>query len=111
MVNIDLALVICAEGNDRDRAAAALLSCHLNPLCCSNLREARTLLDQEHFRVVVYSDLLCDTDYRSVVKEVRKTDKDAHVIVLSHAAEDEPFVPAPEDEAFDYLSCPQDLPC
>jgi DNA-binding NtrC family response regulator len=110
MINIDLALIICAEGNDRDRAAAAVLSCNLNPICCSNLREARTLLDQEHFCVVLCTDLL-SIDYRSVVKEVRKTDKDAHVIVLCHATECESWVPAPEDDAFDYVSCPPDLPC
>jgi DNA-binding NtrC family response regulator len=111
MINIDLALVICAEGNDRDRAAAALLRCNLNPICCSNLREARTLLNQEHFCVVLCADLLSDGDYRAVLKEVRKTDKDAHLVVLSEAAECESYVPAPEDDAFDYLSCPPDLPC
>jgi DNA-binding NtrC family response regulator len=111
MVEIDLALVICAEGNNRDKAVAALLSCNLNPICCSNLQEACTLLGQEPFGVVLCDARLPDGDYRAVLREVRKADKHARVIVLSQAAEWEFNLPAPEDEAFDYASRESDLPC
>ncbi len=46
MTRIDLALVICNQGEDREKAVAALLKCGLSPNCCSNLQEARTLLCQ-----------------------------------------------------------------
>jgi DNA-binding NtrC family response regulator len=108
MLIIDLALVICKQGEDREKAVAALLCCNLNPICCSNLQEARTLLGQEPFRVVLCTDVLSDGDYRAVLREVRKTDKDAPVIVLSHAAEWESYLIALGAGAFDYISCPPD---
>jgi DNA-binding NtrC family response regulator len=108
MVTIDLALVICQQGEDREKAVAALLRCGLNPICCSDLREARALLGQEPFRVVLCTDFLSDGDYRAVLREVRKADKDAPVIVLSHSAEWESYLIALGDGAFDYISCPPD---
>jgi len=68
MLTIELALVICKQGEDREKAVAALVSCGLNPICCSNLREARTLLAQEPFRMVLCNDALTDGDYRAVLR-------------------------------------------
>lgn len=109
MPNIDLALVICNQRDDREKAVAAILKCGLNPICCSNLQEARTLLCQEPFRVVLCTDIVTDGDYRAVLREVRKTDKDAPVIVLSRAAEWDSYLIALGAGAFDYIACPPDL--
>jgi|SRR5579872_3990009 len=108
MVVIELALVICKEGEDREKAVAALVSCGLNPICCSNLQEARTLLSQAPFRVVLCTDVLTDGDYRAVLREVKNTGKDAPVIVLSHVAEWETYLIALGVGAFDYICCPPD---
>ena len=53
MPSVDLALVICDQGEDQEKVVAALRKCCLGPICCSNLQEARTLLLEEAFRVVL----------------------------------------------------------
>jgi DNA-binding NtrC family response regulator len=108
MLTIELALVICKQGEDRDKAVAALVSCGLNPICCSNLQEARTLLAQEPFRMVLCNDALTDGDYRAVLREVRKTDGEVPVIVLAHDPEWESYLMALGLGAFDYICCPPD---
>lgn len=108
MPNIDLALVICNPGEDREKVVGALLRCGLGPICCSNLQEARTLLCQEAFRVVLCSDILSDGDFRAVLREVKKSTVQAPVIVLSRAAAWDSYLKALGAGAFDYIVCPPD---
>jgi len=106
MLSIDLALVICKQGEDREKIVAALLKCGLGPICCSNLQEARTLLLEEAFRVVLCSDILSDGDFRAVLREVKKSTVHVPVIVLSRAAEWDSYLKALGAGAFDYIVCP-----
>jgi DNA-binding NtrC family response regulator len=108
MPNIDLALVVCSPGEDREKVVGALLRCGLGPICCSNLEEARTLLRQEAFRVVLCSDFLSDGDFRAVLREVKKSTVHAPVIVFSYIAEWDPYLKALGAGAFDYIVCPPD---
>jgi DNA-binding NtrC family response regulator len=108
MSGIDLALVICNQEEDREKIVAALLKCGLGPICCSNLQEARTLLFQEEFRVVLCGDLLSDGDFRAVLREVRKSPVHAPVIILSHTADWDAYLKALGAGAFDYIVCPPD---
>ena len=108
MTNIELALIICKQEEDREKAVAAVLKCGLNPISCSNFQQARRLLCQEPFRVGLCTDILPDGDFRVVLKEVRKSDAHAPVIVLSRAAEWESYLVALGAGAFDYIACPPD---
>ena len=63
MPNIKLALFIFNQGEDRQRIAASALKCGLRPMCCSNLNDARTLLPQEEFGLVLCKDILTDCDF------------------------------------------------
>jgi DNA-binding NtrC family response regulator len=106
MARIDLALVICKQGEDRDKIVAALLKCGLSPICCVSLGEARTLLSQEEFRVVLCSDILPDGDYRMVLREAKKSPIHTPVIVLSRSAEWDSYLNALGVGAFDFIVCP-----
>jgi DNA-binding NtrC family response regulator len=106
MPNIELALVICKRDEDREKVVGLLLKCGLNPICCSNLQEARTLLPQEFFRVVLCEDFLSDGDFRAVLREVKNTNAHTPVIVLSHSADWDSYLKALGAGAFDYIVCP-----
>jgi DNA-binding NtrC family response regulator len=106
MPSHDFALVICDPGEDRENIVAALLKCGLGPICRSNLQEARTLLFQGTFRVVLCSDILSDGDFRAVLREVKKSTVHAPVIVLSHAADWDSYLKALGAGAFDFIVCP-----
>jgi DNA-binding NtrC family response regulator len=108
MGNIDLALVICNPGDDREKVVAALRKCGLRPICCSSLEEAHTLLCQRAFRVVLCRDNLCDGDFRAVLKEVRKSNARPPVIVLSRTADWDSYLKALGAGAFDEIVCPPD---
>jgi len=106
MPNIELALVICKRDEDRGKVVESLLKCGLNPICCSNLQEARTLLPQEFFRVVLCEDFLNDGDFRAVLREVKNKSAHTPVIVLSHSAGWDSYLKALGAGAFDYIVCP-----
>jgi DNA-binding NtrC family response regulator len=108
MPNIDLALVICDQEEDRQKVVGSLLKCGLSPICCSNVQEARTLLFQEAFRVVLCSDILSDGDFQAILREGKKSLDHAPVIVLSHVDEWDSYLKALAIGAFDSIVCPPD---
>ena len=105
MANTDHALIICDEGEDRQKVVAAALKCGLSPICCCNMEEARTLLFQKDFRVVLCSDTVPDGDYSAVLK-VRRPGTNIPVIILSYLADWDAYLKALGVGAFDYIVLP-----
>jgi DNA-binding NtrC family response regulator len=108
-VDIKLALLICREGQNRERVALAARRCGLNPICCSNLDEASGLLVQVDFNVVLCEDILPDGDFYMALRMVREAGAAAPLIVLSQTAEWEAYLKALGAGAFDYILCPASL--
>ena len=106
MPNIELALIICGQGEDRQKIVASVLKRGLAPICCSNLEEARTLLPQDLFRVVFCKDILADGDFRAVLRVVKNTSPRTPVIVLSRIADWDSYLKALGAGAFDYIVWP-----
>ena len=106
MPNIDLALIICNPGEDRERISASVLKCGLAPICCLNLEEAGMLLPQDEFRIALCKDILGDGDFRAVLREAKKSNPEMPVIVLSHTADWDSYLKALGVGAFDYIVCP-----
>lgn len=106
MPSIDLALIICSEGEDRAKIVASALRCGLSPICCSNLNEARTLLPQEPFRVVLCKEFLADGDFRTVLREVKTLTPHAAVIVIGSSPDWDTYLKALGAGAFEYIVCP-----
>ncbi len=106
MPNIDLALIICNQGPDREKIVAAALKCGLSPICCSNLEEARTLLPQEEFRMLLCTEALQDGDFRAVLREVQKSNSYTPVIVFGRSYDWDSYLKALGAGAYDYIVCP-----
>jgi two-component system, NtrC family, response regulator PilR len=106
MPNVDLGLVICNEGEDREKVVIALLKCGLSPICCSNLREARTLLPQNRFRLVVCKENLTDGDFHAVLREVKKSGLQTPIIVLGNSTDWDSYLKALAAGAFEYIVSP-----
>jgi len=109
MPNIELALIICNLGPDREKVVAAALKCGLSPICCSNLEEARTLLPQESFKMVLCGEALRDGDFRAVLREVQKSNSYTPVIVFGHSYDWDSYLKALGAGAYDYIVCPPNL--
>jgi DNA-binding NtrC family response regulator len=106
MPNIDLALIVCNDGEDRQKVVASALKCGLSPICCSNLEEARILLPQEAFRVVFCQDNLADGDFRAVLREVKRSNPYTPVVVLSRNFDWDSYLKALGAGVFDCIACP-----
>lgn len=104
MLNDEPVLIICAEGESRQRVIATIHKCGLGPVSCSTLDDARSLLARQPFSIVFCSDTLPDGDFRAVIRTARSIP----VIVLSRLAEWEPYLVAINAGAFDYVACPPD---
>jgi len=104
--NIQLALIICAQGAVREKLVSSALKCGLSPICCSNLVEARTLLPQDNFTVVMCSEGLRDGDFRAVVREVRKSNAHTPVVVFGQSHDWDSYLKALGAGAYDYIVCP-----
>jgi DNA-binding NtrC family response regulator len=106
MPNIELALIICNQGEDRQRIVASAIHCGLSPICCSKLEEARTILPQEEFRLVLCKDILADGDFQAALREVKKSMAHTPVIVLSHSADWDSYLKALGAGALNFIVCP-----
>jgi len=106
MVNINLALIIANQGSEREKIAASVLKCGLSPICCTNIEEARTLLPQDEFRMVLCSEALRDGDFRSVLREAHKSNPYLPVIVFGPSYDWDSYLKALGAGAYDYIVCP-----
>lgn len=104
MIEIGPTLLICPEEESRYAVAGSLRKCGVHPLSCSTYIEARRLMQQHNFSVVLCSDRLADGGYQSVIAAA----KPIPVVVLSSLAEWEPYLAALRAGAFDYIACPPD---
>ncbi len=104
MIEAGPTLLICPEEESRSGVAGSLRKCGVHPLSCCTYIEARRLLQQHNFSVVLCSDRLADADYRSVIAAAKPTP----VVVLSRLAEWGPYLAALRAGAFDYIACPPD---
>lgn len=106
MPNIDLALVICNPGADRENIVASTFKCGLSPICCSNLDEARFLLPQAEYRVLLCSEALRDGDFRAVIRELHQLNLHVPVIVFGRSYDWDSYLKALAVGASDYVVCP-----
>ena len=108
MLDVLPILVVCAEEEHRERVVETIRMCGLRPASCSSLSEALSLLERQYFSVVFCEDTLPDGDFRTVLRETRKSATDVPLIVLSRLADWDAYLSAFGAGAFDYIACPPD---
>jgi DNA-binding NtrC family response regulator len=97
-------LILCPEGENRNKIVASVRRCGLDALLSSNYREARDLLALHNLAAAFCSDTLEDAAYPQIIEAA----KPVPVIVLSRFAEWGPCLAALAAGAFDYIPCPPD---
>lgn len=106
MPNIDLALVICDQETDRDNIIESAVKCGLNPICCSNLEEARFVLPQVEYRMIFCSETLSDGDFRAVIRESQQSHTHTPVLVFGRSYDWNCYLKTLAEGAYDYIVCP-----
>jgi hypothetical protein len=97
-------LIVAPPNESADVIFAGVLRCGGFLLQRSCYREARSLLQDHDFTLVLCSDTLPDAKYQDVIAAARPVP----VIVLSRVAEWDPYLVALHAGAFDYIACPPD---
>ena len=104
MPSPQLVLVVSPPSDATDTILASVFLCGGFPLRCSQYHEARALLRDDDFSLVLCSDSLLDGTYNDLIAAARSTP----VVILSRFAEWEPYLAALGAGAFDYVACPPD---
>jgi DNA-binding NtrC family response regulator len=74
-------LVVGATEN-RDAVTSAMSHWSIDPVCCSGVREARTLLPDARPSLIFCDEMLADGTYRDLLHELGKSAK-THLVVIS----------------------------
>lgn len=98
-------LIVCGDAECSDRMVAAVRRRGLEAICCSSVADARTLLSQRRFSLVLSSDILPDGEMRAVIRLAGRMP----VIVFSQQTEWDVYLDALDQGAFDCINCPSHL--
>ena len=97
-------LIVSAEEN-RDLVQSALSNWAIEPVFCSNLREARCVLPDETFSLIFCEDKLSDGTYMDVLRTTGKPLK-TRLVVISEASDDQKYNEARKMGAFELIASP-----
>ena len=106
MVNIPPVLIVRSEAAQSEKISEIVRSLGLDPVVCTSLMDARTMVERQIFHIVLCDDELPDCNLRTSVSVLAASTGGVPVIVLSHLADWDAFVRALGAGAFDYIVCP-----
>ena len=104
MLSGDSVLIVSGPNNASDTIFDSVLGCGATAVRCRNYAEARKLLSDRNFSLILCSDNLPDGTYGDLIAVAQPIP----VVVLSRFAEWEPYLAALRAGAFDYIACPPD---
>jgi len=99
-------LIICSDSAHGNKAAEIVRDMSLPSVLCDSLTDARSLIEQQAFQLVLCDDELPDCNLRSGLKVLLSATGGVPVIVLSHLADWDAYMKALSAGAFDYIACP-----
>ena len=97
-------LLVSSDPANRQLLKSLLEECHLSPVCCSTVRDARTRLARRHVPVVFCEAQLTDGSFRDLLGAADTTI--SKVVVTSRSGDTHEYVEAMSLGAFDYMSSP-----
>jgi DNA-binding NtrC family response regulator len=106
MVNALPVLIICSDSAHGNQAAEIVSDMSLPSVLCDSLTDARSLIEQQTFQLVLCDDELPDCNLRTALKVLSSVTGGVPVIVLSHLADWDAYMKALSAGAFDYIACP-----
>jgi two-component system response regulator PilR (NtrC family) len=101
-------LIVCSDSKQGDKTAELACNIGLKSVTCSSLTDARTLVEEHTFQLILCADDLPDCNLGTSLKVLSSATGGVPVVVLSHLAEWEAYVKALSAGAFDYIACPPD---
>jgi DNA-binding NtrC family response regulator len=99
-------LIICSHSAHGNLAAEIVRDMSLTSVICNSLTDARTVIEQQAFQLVLCDDELPDCNLRTSLKVLSSATGGVPVIVLSHLADWDAYMKALSAGAFDYIACP-----
>lgn len=99
-------LVIAPESQDRDKLEKILAVNGVHVFSCATLLEAQSFLSGQLANAVFAQDALPDGDFRAVLADVARFQKDVPVVALTRNIDWDSYLRSMADGAFDCLAFP-----
>jgi DNA-binding NtrC family response regulator len=106
MLSATPVLIICSDSALGNKAAEIVRDMSLPSIICDSLTDARSLIEQQAFQLILCDDELPDCNLRTSLKVLSSATGGIPVIVLSHLADWDAYMTALSAGAFDYIACP-----
>lgn len=97
-------VLVVSTGSSRDVVEAAMSRWSLQPICCSGVREARSLIRSSTPSLIFCDEALADGSYRELLQDLNPVRKSCFVVISSAADVDESFREAVGLGAFDVIA-------
>ena len=106
MTTIPFRILVVSAREDRDTVTSAMSHWAIDPVCCSGVSEACTLLPNARPSLIFCNEILADGTYRELLRELNKSAK-TRLVVISPAADcDNTYNEAITLGAFEMIASP-----
>ena len=99
-------VLVVSPGENREAVTSAMGHWSVDPVCCSNVKEARTLLPNARPSLIFCEESLSDGTYRDLLRELSKTTKSHFVVMSPRPDENDVYNEALNLGAFDMIASP-----
>ena len=100
------ALLVLESEDDRDTLVWMVAECGVQPMPCSTLREAKSLLPSHSIGLAFCEQQLSDGDYREFLGTVRSSQRPIPVVVCARELDLSLYLDAMELGAYDFIVGP-----
>ena len=99
-------VLVVSPGENREAVTSAMSHWSVDPICCSSIKEARTLLPNARPSLIFCEESLADGTYRDLLRDLSKSAK-THLVVMSpQPDQNEIYNEALNLGAFDMIASP-----
>lgn len=100
-------LILSGQREHRHKLSGVMSSSGWVPVCCETISAAKGLVMRYQIEVIVCDDVLPDSGFRELIRELKGSARDARVVVMSRSYDDwGDYLEAMIAGAFDYLAYP-----
>jgi len=100
------ALLVLASVDDRETLCWSVAVCGVQPVPCSTLQEAKTVMASDAIGLALCEDRLSDGDYTDFLRAVRSSGRPIPVVVCSRRLDLGLYLDAMEMGAYDFVVRP-----
>jgi CheY-like chemotaxis protein len=101
-------LIVCAKNEEQVKLAEMVRSTGMRAIVCTNIQEARSILEKQEINALITEEILPDGSYRDVIHQRGRDSEEFPVIVFSDSGDWDAYLRVMRTGAFDCVAYPPD---